>query len=63
MMYVWSDMMVFGPVHWLFFIVVVAAVLYPHRPHPQQDRFFPTLVGAGVRTACQSGSALGLSLH
>ncbi len=29
MMYGWSDTMVFGPVHWLFFIVVVAAVLYP----------------------------------
>ncbi len=29
MLYGWSDMMVFGPVHWLFFIVVVAAVLYP----------------------------------
>ena len=31
MMYGWSDMMVFGPVHWLFFIVLVAAVLYPIR--------------------------------
>lgn len=29
MMYGWSDMMVFGPFHWLFFIVFVAAVLYP----------------------------------
>ena len=29
MMYGWSDTMFFGPVHWLFFIVLVAAVLYP----------------------------------
>ena len=29
MMYGWSDTMVFGPVHWLFFIALVAAVLYP----------------------------------
>jgi len=29
MMYGWSDTMVFGPVHWLFFIIVVAVVLYP----------------------------------
>jgi hypothetical protein len=29
MMYGWSDTMVFGPSHWLFFIVFVAAVLYP----------------------------------
>jgi hypothetical protein len=29
MMYGWSDTMVFGPVHWLFFIVVVGALLYP----------------------------------
>jgi hypothetical protein len=29
MMYGWSDMMVFGPFHWLFFIAVAAAVLYP----------------------------------
>jgi hypothetical protein len=29
MMYGWSDMMVLGPVHWLFFIAVAAAVLYP----------------------------------
>lgn len=27
--YGWSDTMVFGPVHWLFFIAVVAIVLYP----------------------------------
>ena len=27
MMYGWSDTMVFGPVHWLFFIVVVAVNL------------------------------------
>ena len=29
MMYGWSDTMVFGPLHWLFFIALVAAVLYP----------------------------------
>ena len=29
MMYGWSDTMVFGPVHWLIFIIVVAVVLYP----------------------------------
>ncbi len=29
MMYGWSDTMVFGPVHWLIFIIMVAAVLYP----------------------------------
>lgn len=29
MMYGWSDTMVFGPVHWLFFIALVMAVLYP----------------------------------
>jgi hypothetical protein len=29
MMYGWSDAMFFGPVQWLFFIVVAAAVLYP----------------------------------
>jgi hypothetical protein len=29
MMYGWSDTMVFGPVHWLLFIVLVAVVLYP----------------------------------
>jgi hypothetical protein len=29
MMYGWSDTMIFGPVHWLFFIAVVAVVLYP----------------------------------
>ena len=29
MMYGWSDTMVFGPVHWLVFIVLVVVVLYP----------------------------------
>jgi len=29
MMYGWSDTMVFGPVHWLFFIALVVVVLYP----------------------------------
>jgi hypothetical protein len=29
MVYGWSDTMVFGPVHWLLFIVSVVAVLYP----------------------------------
>jgi hypothetical protein len=29
MMYGWSDTMVFGPIHWLFFIALVAVVLYP----------------------------------
>ena len=28
-MYGWSDTMVFGPVHWLFFIALVMAFLYP----------------------------------
>ena len=27
--YGWSDTMVFGPFHWVFFIAVVAVVLYP----------------------------------
>ncbi len=27
--YGWSGMMAFGPLHWLFFIAVVAAVVYP----------------------------------
>ena len=28
-MYVWSDTMGFGPLHWLFFIAVIVAVVYP----------------------------------
>jgi hypothetical protein len=27
--YGWSDMMVFGPIHWLVFIALVAVVIYP----------------------------------
>lgn len=29
MMYGWSDTMVFGPFHWLSFILLAALVLYP----------------------------------
>lgn len=30
MMYGWSDMMEFyGPIHWLFFLVLIALVIYP----------------------------------
>ncbi len=29
MRYGWSDTMVFGPIHWLMFLALVAVVLYP----------------------------------
>ena len=52
-----------GPFHWLWFIVVVAVVLYPTGRILNRMGFFAVVVGAGLCADPESGRLVDPRVH